>query len=174
MDKWDFLSFHKQKGRKEVRCRCNDKIGLRYWYRSTNFKSVYNPRPQNGTRHRPRRREVGSIPSGKGIRRFRLGQRGTHWHCHENKGMWLGFRNAVSGRFIGNNGTGKHWRFICTAEEHDEWEKFMTRPHPDGGHLLLVKHGNCNLPMRGADNGELVVERDTNAGTGWEFIKVDL
>jgi hypothetical protein len=117
---------------------------------------------------------LGLYPQEKLSGNFDFGQRGAHWRCHENSGMWLGFQNAVSGRFVGHNGREWHWRFHCRGEWHDQWEYFVTRQHPDGGHLLLVKHWNSFLPMRAADNGELVVERDTDAGTVWEFIKVDI
>ena len=105
---------------------------------------------------------------------FDFGQRDTHWQCHENGQMWFGFKNAVSGRWIGHDANGKHWRFRCEAQRHDSWEYFVTRQHPNGGHLLLVKNRDSFLPMRAADNGELVAERDVDAGTAWEFIKVDM
>lgn len=113
-------------------------------------------------------------PQEKSSSEFDFGQRDTHWRCHENPGLWLGFRNAVSGRWIGHDNDKSNWRFRCGAERHDQWEYFMTRQHTSGGHLLLVKHGNSFLPMKAADDGELVVERDIDAGTVWEFIKVNL
>lgn len=44
----------------------------------------------------------------------------------------------------------------------------MTRQHPNGGYLLLVKPWGDFLAMR-----ELAVEKDTDAGTVWEFIKIE-
>ncbi|KAJ1707633.1 hypothetical protein NYO67_10226 [Aspergillus flavus] len=102
--------------------------------------------------------------------------RGSHWHCVENDSMWLGFYNAVSGTYIGHDNRKSNWRFQAKAERHDEWEWFCARQHPDGGHVLLVKHWGEFLPMRigGKDNRELMVDAKREGGTVWEFIKVDL
>ncbi|KAI9929605.1 hypothetical protein MW887_001079 [Aspergillus wentii] len=101
---------------------------------------------------------------------------GGHWICTENKGMWLGFRNAVSGTYIGhNNDKRRNWRFIAKARHQDSWECFCAREHPSGGHVLLVKHWDEFLPMKigGVDNKELVVDSEEKDGTVWEFIRVD-
>ncbi|TEY71158.1 hypothetical protein BOTCAL_0100g00220 [Botryotinia calthae] len=58
------------------------------------------------------------------------------WKCVEIKG-WLHFRNAASGCFLGHNFWGD---LICTAKAPDGWERFITRPTPDGGHYLLMIH----------------------------------
>ncbi|KAE8162814.1 hypothetical protein BDV40DRAFT_264471 [Aspergillus tamarii] len=101
--------------------------------------------------------------------------RGSHWHCVENDRMWLGFYNAVSGTYIGHDNRKNNWRFQAKAERHDEWEWFCARQHPDGGHILLVKHWNEFLPMRigGKDGRELMVDAKREGGTVWEFIRVD-
>lgn len=101
--------------------------------------------------------------------------RGSHWHCVENEGMWLGFYNIVSGTYIGHNNTRSNWRFHAKARHHEEWEYFCVREHPDGGHVLLVKHWRNFLPMKvgGMENRELVVDAKTREGTAWEFIRVD-
>ena len=59
-----------------------------------------------------------------------------HWACVETKG-WLGFRNLVSGKFLGHDAKG---RLSCSAERHREWEWFCVRMRPDGGSVLLMKH----------------------------------
>ena len=43
-----------------------------------------------------------------------------YWACVETKG-WLGFRNPVSGKFLGHN---KYGGLCCSANQHQEWEKF--------------------------------------------------
>ena len=59
-----------------------------------------------------------------------------HWACVETKG-WLGFRNVVSGKFLGHDAKG---RLNCSAERHREWEWFCVRTRPEGGSVLLMKH----------------------------------
>ena len=46
------------------------------------------------------------------------------------------------------------------------------RQHPDGGHVLLVKHRDGFLPMKANDEGELVVDSNRQEGTAWEFVWV--
>lgn len=100
--------------------------------------------------------------------------RGSHWRCVENEGRWLGFKNAVSGEFIGHDNNKKNWRFMAKVEAHREWEFFCVRQHPGGGHELLVKHwdGFRAMQVGGDDNRELVVAGEGHSGTAWEFLKV--
>ncbi|CEL02073.1 hypothetical protein ASPCAL01648 [Aspergillus calidoustus] len=102
--------------------------------------------------------------------------RGSHWRCIENDELWLGFRNSVSREYIGHNGDVKgHWRFIAEKKHHESWEWFCAREqHPDGGHVLLVKHKSGFRAMRAGGEGgrELVVAGKGEAGTAWDFIKV--
>ncbi|KAL3476596.1 hypothetical protein BJX99DRAFT_227672 [Aspergillus californicus] len=122
-----------------------------------------------------------------GILRLHPGQRGngpsdtphhgrdSHWHCVENENLWLGFRNAVSGRYIGRNDDTKgKCRFIVEAPRHDEWEWFCAREHPLGGHVLLVKVRKGFRAMKiGGDGGrEVLVAGRGKDGTAWEFIEV--
>jgi len=101
--------------------------------------------------------------------------RGSHWHCVENEGVWLGFCNAVSGTYIGHDNNHSNWRFVAIGKRHAEWEYFCARQHPDGGYVLLVKHWGNFLPMKagGKENTELVVDAKREGGTAWEFIRVD-
>ena len=67
----------------------------------------------------------------------RAGGRGSiHWVCVETKG-WLGFRNTVSGKFLGHDEQG---RLRCSAEKHLGWENFCVRGKPEGGCILLMQH----------------------------------
>jgi hypothetical protein len=74
----------------------------------------------------------------------------------------------VSETYIGHNGRGK---FYAKVTHHKEHEYFCARRHPDGGYLLLMRHGSKLWKMDiGKDDNELV-ETD-NEGTVWEFVKV--
>lgn len=60
---------------------------------------------------------------------------GWYWVCVE-KGNWLGFRNHVSGRYLGHDGKlGIH----AKATQHKSHEYLCVRHHPDGGYVLLAK-----------------------------------
>lgn len=92
---------------------------------------------------------------------------GCHWTCIERDG-WFGFRNCVSGQFFGHDNKGK---FHCKVQHHRNHEWFCTRAHPEGGHLLLMLHGDKFRQMKiGNDDTELV-ETD-GEGTAWDFIEV--
>jgi hypothetical protein len=96
------------------------------------------------------------------------------WQCVETKG-WLGFRNPVSGKFLGHDARGK---LHCGADRHLPWENFCARVRPQGGVVLLMMHyerlwcvgekqtNNQRVLMKlsdGADKEEAIV---------WEFVKV--
>ncbi|KAL4781985.1 hypothetical protein BJX76DRAFT_306797 [Aspergillus varians] len=106
---------------------------------------------------------------------FGLTGRGSHWHCVENDELWLGFRNAVSGTYIGHDNKQSCWRFIADAKAHKPWEWFCARQHPGGGHMLLVRHNDGFRAMKigGEQNRELIVGERGQGGTAWEFIVVD-
>ncbi|KAL3427623.1 hypothetical protein PVAG01_01132 [Phlyctema vagabunda] len=106
---------------------------------------------------------------------------GWDWQCIE-KDNWLGFRNSVSGTYMGHNGKG---RIVARAEWHRDHEYFCVRKHPDRGYILLTKRGGsklCKLGWSGGGGGgavgegpggdELVEVEGTAEGTLWEFIKV--
>lgn len=97
---------------------------------------------------------------------------GSHWHCVENKYMWLGFYNVVSGTYLGHNNNGQ---FIATTKSHVEKECFCARQHPGGSFLLLVKNhpgGFLLMKVGGKDDRELVAD-EGKTETAWEFIRVD-
>jgi hypothetical protein len=98
------------------------------------------------------------------------GGRGSiHWACVDTKG-WLGFRNVVSGRFLGHDNGG---RLRCTADRHQEWEKFCVRMTPEGGFVLLMTHWE-RLWQVGitVDRGVEKLAKIGDAGIVWEFVKI--
>ena len=100
------------------------------------------------------------------------GHGSTHWACIENKG-WLGFRNVVSGKFLGHD---KKGRLCCLAGEHQKREFFCIRPRPGGGCLLLMTHWESLSPvgMR-IEQGErklAKVEDGGSDGMFWEFVRM--
>lgn len=64
------------------------------------------------------------------------GRGSIYWECVETKG-WLGFRNIVSGGFLGHDIEGT---LRCSAEQHQGWEYFCARARPEGGFVLLMTH----------------------------------
>lgn len=101
------------------------------------------------------------------------GRASIHWACVETKG-WLGFRNPVSGKYLGHDRSGI---LRCSADQHNGWEHFYARPRPEGGYILLMKHWE-KLYHVGV-KVEHGVERLGKIGEGgsdglvWEFSKVD-
>ncbi|RYP09740.1 hypothetical protein DL765_008349 [Monosporascus sp. GIB2] len=95
------------------------------------------------------------------------GDRGTHWVCELKEG-WLGFRNPVSGTYIGHDDRGK---FRATASHHRQWEYFCATRHPEGGYLLLKRHGDALWKMA-VDNGGATFYETADQGTIWEFLKL--
>jgi len=59
---------------------------------------------------------------------------GWHWACVEHHEGWLGFRETSSGVYLGRD---NHGGFRAWATEHNGWEQFDARRHPDGGYQLL-------------------------------------
>jgi len=101
------------------------------------------------------------------------GDRGSiYWQCVETKG-WLGFRNPVSGNFLGHDAAGK---LRCSAERHQGWENFCVRLRPEGGYVLLMTHFErlWHVGMK-VENG---IDKLAKIGDGgsdgiiWEFVKV--
>lgn len=101
------------------------------------------------------------------------GGRGSiHWACVETKG-WLGFRNTVSGRFLGHDTGG---RLRCSAERHQGWENFCARMRPEGGYVLLMTHFERLWHVgarieRGVEKLAKIGDGGSD-GTVWEFVKV--
>lgn len=94
---------------------------------------------------------------------------GWYWVCVE-KGNWLGFRNHVSGNFLGHNGkSGLH----AKATQQKAHEYFCVRHHPHGGYTLLVKHpkGEELRQIGYASDGKTLVEKEKDC-TQWMFEEV--
>ncbi|KAF2664195.1 hypothetical protein BT63DRAFT_103099 [Microthyrium microscopicum] len=103
----------------------------------------------------------------------RPGSRGSfHWACVETKG-WIGFRNAVSGRFLGHDPSGK---LHCSAQRQQGWENFCVRLRPDGGYLLLMTHferlWHVGIKMERGIERLAKIGHGEDDGMVFEFIKV--
>lgn len=95
-----------------------------------------------------------------------------HWACIETKG-WIGFRNSISGRFLGHDAQGN---LRCGADRQQGWENFCVRMKPDGGYVLLMTHHdrlwNVGVKMqKGVEKLAKVGEKESD-GITWEFVKV--
>jgi hypothetical protein len=95
---------------------------------------------------------------------------GIYWSCVQSSEMFLGFQNVVSGTFIECISN----RFIVEAKLHRESGYFCIRAHPDGGYIILAKHGFGFLPMQ-IDRSGIQLDVGTNRYEGrvWEFIRVE-
>jgi len=101
------------------------------------------------------------------------GSRGSiHWTCVEAKG-WLGFRNVVSGGFLGHD---KDGRLCCTAKRHQGWENFCVRMRPEGGFILLMTHFDqlrgVGIKVEKGVEKLAKVEKKGSNGVVWEFVMV--
>ena len=101
------------------------------------------------------------------------GDRGSiKWVCVETKG-WLGFKNDVSGKFLGHDSKGN---LCCKAGQHKGYENFEVRMRPEGGCVLLMTHHErlWHVGIK-VDQG---VEKLAKIGDGgsagivWEFTKI--
>lgn len=94
------------------------------------------------------------------------------WTCVETKG-WLGFRNSVSGKFLGHDKSGL---LRCSAQKHQEWEHFCCRMRPQGGHVLLMTHWDqlLHVGLRLEQGCEKLarIGDEVSDGIAWQFIKV--
>ncbi|MCJ1235664.1 hypothetical protein MMC14_003635 [Varicellaria rhodocarpa] len=95
------------------------------------------------------------------------------WACVETKG-WLGFRNTVSGTFLGHD---KKGRLCCVAKQHQGWERFCARMKPEGGCVLLMQHWErlWNVEMVEVEQGAKKLAKVEDGGLDgmvWEFIKI--
>ena len=101
------------------------------------------------------------------------GGRGSiDWVCVETKG-WLGFRNTVSGKYLGHD---KHGRLCCSADHHQGWENFCVRGKPEGGSVLLMQHQDrlWHVGIK-VEQGVEKLAKIGDGGAGgiaWEFIRV--
>jgi hypothetical protein len=96
-----------------------------------------------------------------------------YWDCVETKG-WLGFRNIATGLFLGHD---KNFGIWCVARGHQGWENFCVMARPEGGYVLLMRHGRDKLWPVGIRMEEGIkmlakIENSVSEGTVWEFVKV--
>ncbi|CAM1508665.1 Fc.00g055130.m01.CDS01 [Cosmosporella sp. VM-42] len=92
---------------------------------------------------------------------------GFQWCCVE-KDRWLGFRNCVSGTYIGHNDRKK---FVAKVAHHLRFEFFCARANPTGGYELLTRHGDELWSMDVGKDGNSLVEVK-GVGSLWDFLKV--
>ncbi|KAI0404122.1 hypothetical protein F4802DRAFT_265218 [Xylaria palmicola] len=98
---------------------------------------------------------------------------GWHWCCEEHSSGWIGFRDAVSGKYLGHDNKGG---YMVRAEKLRAWESFVLRPREKGGYNLFVKDWDTLKPM-GVDNIDGQTPRLVNApslekAARWEFVEV--
>lgn len=94
--------------------------------------------------------------------------RGYYWACVET-GNWLGFRNHVSGTFLGHDARSG----LCAhATHHKFYESFCVRHHRDGGYLLLVRYQqDGEMRQVGCTpDGKTLLEK--KGGVQWVFEEV--
>ncbi|EHK16727.1 uncharacterized protein TRIVIDRAFT_227578 [Trichoderma virens Gv29-8] len=93
---------------------------------------------------------------------------GFLWMCRKRAG-WYGFQNVVSGTYLGRDGSGVI-RAAQLNQRSDEY--FMAERHPDGGYILLIKHGEELWQVAISEDGQSLVEvkADKGPGTAWDFI----
>lgn len=101
------------------------------------------------------------------------GGRGSiEWECVETKG-WLGFRNVVSGKFLGHDKNGRLW---CSVERHQGWEYFCARMRPDGGCILLMTHferlWHVGIKVEQCVEKLAKIEGGSSDSIVWEFVQV--
>ncbi|KAH6974198.1 hypothetical protein BKA56DRAFT_733848 [Ilyonectria sp. MPI-CAGE-AT-0026] len=89
------------------------------------------------------------------------------WLCTEKDGF-LGFRNTVSGRYLGHNSS---WNMVVNAMNHKHWENFHARRQPVGGYTLLAPHWSTMRQISIGEDNTLVAGDER--GTVWEFMKLE-
>lgn len=102
------------------------------------------------------------------------GGRGSiHWACVENEGRWLGFRNVVTGSFLGHD---KKGRLCCIARTQNGWENFCARMRPEGGYVLLMTHyerlWSVGFKVEQGVEKLAKIENEGPDEIVWEFVKV--
>ncbi|KAI0970498.1 hypothetical protein F4678DRAFT_479909 [Xylaria arbuscula] len=100
---------------------------------------------------------------------FGLG--GWHWLCDELGGGWIGFRNAVSGDYLGKSDLDTYF----SARTSRKNKQFVLRPSALGGYNLCLNHDGLLKAAFIENNDELgrlgaVVAPKEPAR--WEFIKL--
>ncbi|KAI0864737.1 hypothetical protein F4860DRAFT_528447 [Xylaria cubensis] len=98
---------------------------------------------------------------------------GWQWDCEEHPNGWIGFREAVSGKFLGHDNKGG---YIAQASKLDSWESFVLRRRAAGGYNLCVKYGHKLKPMGISESDgptpKLVDAKSSEEAARWEFYKI--
>lgn len=97
------------------------------------------------------------------------------WDCVENGG-WLGFKNPISGKYLGEDGG----KLVCVAGYHKMCQHFVARPVPGGGYLLLMRQdgkwfGGVGETLRAVGSKQCGIQTivgKSGVGVVWEFMKV--
>ncbi|KAL6811025.1 hypothetical protein GGI42DRAFT_206089 [Trichoderma sp. SZMC 28013] len=98
---------------------------------------------------------------------------GWLWQCVKKSG-WYGFRNVVSGSYLGYHGQNK--KIQACMPHHKSHEYFMTERHEDGGYVLLTIHGEELWQVDISKDGKSLVEKKAEEGGGvaWDFVEISL
>ncbi|KAI4870248.1 hypothetical protein F4820DRAFT_288678 [Hypoxylon rubiginosum] len=98
---------------------------------------------------------------------------GWRWECAEDAEGWLGFREAVSYRYLGRDNRGG---FCARAGKFAAWERFCLRPLKEGGFQLMGIQWWTFKRMgiaEGKGDGESLVEvGEAKDAARWEFVEV--
>jgi hypothetical protein len=92
---------------------------------------------------------------------------GCHWECVKQSG-WYGFRNVVSGRYLGHDTKGN---IIAKVLQHNVNEYFKTDREVGGGYALQSYHGNDLAQVGISKDGKSLIDREEEAEeVTWDFI----
>ncbi|CAI4212020.1 unnamed protein product [Parascedosporium putredinis] len=116
-------------------------------------RHLYHPPPGHGQSDCPRRRGPAPGRPRGSARRLPLALR-------PHRG-WFGFRNCVSGTYLGHN---ERKRFIAAVRHHRPHEYFTPLHHPSGGYELLMRHNNEQRSMAVGQDDSSLVEDETATG----------
>jgi len=94
---------------------------------------------------------------------------GQLWECQDGGAHegWIGFRNSVSGRFLGHD---NDWNLRVENDRLDWWEEFAVRQYPDGGYVLYLRHGD-GLWHIGLNGDRLAKVDGDSPRLQWDFVK---
>ncbi|PTB46544.1 uncharacterized protein TrAFT101_004004 [Trichoderma asperellum] len=94
---------------------------------------------------------------------------GWLWYCFKNCG-WYGFRNTVSGTYLGHAWWDDRHRLLANAPHHRADEYFIADRQTDGGYTLLARKDDQLLPVVISEFHMLLGQAEEANGTAWEFV----
>ncbi|KAI1761313.1 hypothetical protein GGR53DRAFT_506130 [Hypoxylon sp. FL1150] len=94
---------------------------------------------------------------------------GWRWECVEKHDGWLGFREAVSHRYLGRDNKGG---FYANASKFAPWETFVLRPLKNGGYNLMAIHWWTFRRIGISSSGKFIEVGTESKAVRWEFIEV--